>query len=86
MRSVFVGGSHAPIDWDERYKILLGVAEALVYLHKHAPIRVIHSNVNLHNIFLDENLVPKLSGFWFSRCFEVNEPDYVAVRQGPEIR
>ncbi|KAJ9538157.1 hypothetical protein OSB04_030890 [Centaurea solstitialis] len=44
LQSVFAGGSRAPIDWDERYKILLGVAQALAYLHNHAPIRVIHPN------------------------------------------
>ncbi|KAI3715805.1 hypothetical protein L6452_22792 [Arctium lappa] len=81
LNDLIVDGSRAPLDWDERYKILLGVAQALAYLHKHAPIRVIHSDVNLHNIFLDESLVPKLSGFWFSRCFEVNEPDHIAVRK-----
>ncbi|XP_024980576.1 probable receptor-like protein kinase At5g20050 isoform X2 [Cynara cardunculus var. scolymus] len=69
----------APLDWVEQYKILLGVAHALVYLHKHASIRVMHADVNLHNIFLDERLVPKLSGFWFSRCSKVNEPDCIAV-------
>ncbi|KAJ9538342.1 hypothetical protein OSB04_031075 [Centaurea solstitialis] len=68
-----------PLNWDERYKILLGVAQALVYLHKHAPMRVIHSDVNLLNIWLDESLVPKLCGFQFSRCSKIDEPDYIDV-------
>ncbi|KAJ9538160.1 hypothetical protein OSB04_030893, partial [Centaurea solstitialis] len=75
----FCDGSCAPLDWDDWYKILVGVGEALVYLHKLAPIRVIHSAVNLGNVLLDESLVPKLSGFRFSRCFKVNEPDYIAL-------
>ncbi|KAJ9538153.1 hypothetical protein OSB04_030886 [Centaurea solstitialis] len=70
---------HHPLNWDERCKILLGVAQALVYLHKHAPMRVIHSDVNLGNIWLDESLVPKLSGFQFSRCSKIDEPDYIDV-------
>ncbi|KAJ9538339.1 hypothetical protein OSB04_031072 [Centaurea solstitialis] len=69
----------SPLDWGERYKILLGVAQALAYLHKHVPIRVIHSDVNLSNILLDESLVPKLRGFWFSRCSKLDEPDYIDV-------
>ncbi|KAJ9538156.1 hypothetical protein OSB04_030889 [Centaurea solstitialis] len=68
-----------PLIWDSRYKILLGVAQALVYLHKHAPMRVIHSDVNLLNIWLDESLVPKLSRFQFSRCSKIDEPDYIDV-------
>ncbi|KAJ9538154.1 hypothetical protein OSB04_030887 [Centaurea solstitialis] len=59
--------------------LITGVAQALVYLHKHAPIRVIHSDVNLSSIWLDESLVPKLSGLWYSRCFKIDEPDYIDV-------
>ncbi|KAJ9538200.1 hypothetical protein OSB04_030933 [Centaurea solstitialis] len=69
----------APLIWDVRYKILLGVAQALVYLHNHAPIRVIHCDVTLRKIWLDESWVPRLSGFEFSRCFKIDEPDYIKV-------
>ncbi|KAL8242797.1 hypothetical protein R6Q59_013099 [Mikania micrantha] len=47
------------LNWDKRYKIILGVARALLYLHKDAPVRVIHSDVNSGNIFLDESLNAK---------------------------
>ncbi|GJW70304.1 kinase RLK-Pelle-CrRLK1L-1 family protein [Tanacetum coccineum] len=30
--------TRAPLDWDSRSKIILGVAQALLYLHRHAPI------------------------------------------------
>ncbi|KAI3715807.1 hypothetical protein L6452_22794 [Arctium lappa] len=85
LHDLIVDRRHAPLAWDEWYKVLLDVAQALVYLHKHAPVRVIHSDVNLDNIFLDESLVPKLTGFWLSRCFALNEPDGIVVHEIPEI-
>ncbi|KAD2393980.1 hypothetical protein E3N88_40957 [Mikania micrantha] len=63
------------LNWDKRYKIILGVARALLYLHKDAPVRVIHSDVNPRNIFLDESLNAKLSNFWNARCLAINETD-----------
>ncbi|KAD2394065.1 hypothetical protein E3N88_41042 [Mikania micrantha] len=63
------------LNWDTRYKIVLGVAKALLYLHKDAPVRVIHSDVNSGNIFLDESLNAKLSNFWNARFLAINETD-----------
>ncbi|XP_076943372.1 putative cysteine-rich receptor-like protein kinase 33 [Bidens hawaiensis] len=57
------------LGWNERYKIILGVARALLYLHyKNAPIRIVHGVVRPENILLDVNLEPKLSDFGFARC------------------
>ncbi|KAJ0488419.1 putative protein kinase RLK-Pelle-CrRLK1L-1 family [Helianthus annuus] len=64
------------LGWNERYKILLGVARVLLYLHKDAPIRIIHGDVRPENILLDESLEPKLSDFRFARCL-INETDCV---------
>ncbi|KAD2394070.1 hypothetical protein E3N88_41047 [Mikania micrantha] len=63
------------LDWDTRYKIVLGVAKALLYLHKDAPVRVIHCDVKPQNILLDESLNAKLSSFWNARCLAINETD-----------
>ncbi|KAJ9538340.1 hypothetical protein OSB04_031073 [Centaurea solstitialis] len=78
LEDLIYDSDRAPLHWDEWYKILLGVAQALVYLHKHPPIRA-HPRVDLGNIWLDESLVPKLSGFGHLRCFKVYEPDYIDV-------
>ncbi|KAJ9560168.1 hypothetical protein OSB04_005328 [Centaurea solstitialis] len=69
----------APLNWDERYKILLGVARALAYLHKEAPIRVIHRDLKPKHILLYENMVPRLSAFWYSRCSAIKDPDSITV-------
>ncbi|KAD2393978.1 hypothetical protein E3N88_40955 [Mikania micrantha] len=64
-----------PLNWDTRYKIVLGVARALLYLHKDAPVQVIHCDVTPRNIFLDESFNAKLSSFWNARCLAINEAD-----------
>nr|XP_043628349.1 receptor like protein kinase S.2-like [Erigeron canadensis] len=51
------------LDWNIRFKIILGVARVLVYLHKHAPVRIIHGDVKPEKILLNESMAPKLSGF-----------------------
>ncbi|KAD2393981.1 hypothetical protein E3N88_40958 [Mikania micrantha] len=61
------------LDWNKLYTIILGVASVLAYLHKHAPIRIIHGNVGPRNILLDENFNPKLSDFRFATA--INETD-----------
>ena len=67
----------ALLGWDERYKIVLGVARALVYLQQHAPSRIIHCYVNCSNILLDEQMNPKLSNFKFARGYtKTNEEDF----------
>ncbi|PWA59759.1 serine-threonine/tyrosine-protein kinase catalytic domain-containing protein [Artemisia annua] len=68
------------LDWNKRYKIILGIARVLVYLHKQAPIRIIHRNIKLGNILLDESYCPKLSFFGISKL--INETDCVHVDDG----
>ncbi|KAJ0744929.1 putative protein kinase RLK-Pelle-DLSV family [Helianthus annuus] len=60
---VFVDPMCNLLDWNKRYKIILGIARALVYLHRHAPFRIIHLDVQPANILIDESYNPRLSGF-----------------------
>ncbi|KAM0062213.1 putative protein kinase RLK-Pelle-DLSV family [Helianthus debilis subsp. tardiflorus] len=71
--------NRAPFNWDERYRILLGFARALLYLHKHAPIRVLHGDVKARNILLDEGLQPKLHGLYFAVSAPNNETDCIEM-------
>ncbi|PWA40981.1 serine-threonine/tyrosine-protein kinase catalytic domain-containing protein [Artemisia annua] len=63
------------LDRNKRYKIILGIARVLVYLHKQAPIRILHCNIKPGNILLDQSYCPKLSFFWISKL--INEADCV---------
>lgn len=59
------------LGWQERYKIALGVAEALDCLHNVAE-PIIHRDVKSSNILLSDDFEPTLSDFglatWASRC------------------
>nr|GFA82155.1 hypothetical protein [Tanacetum cinerariifolium] len=69
----------ALLGWDERHKILLGVARVVVYLHKHAPNRIIHCNVKPSNILLDERMNPKLLNFRIARSYSKKEDDISGI-------
>ncbi|XP_073045353.1 protein kinase STUNTED-like [Primulina eburnea] len=57
--------------WKERYKVALGVAEALDHLHNKAE-PIIHRDVKSSNILLSDDFKPQLADFglstWVSSC------------------
>ncbi|PRQ40203.1 putative protein kinase RLK-Pelle-DLSV family [Rosa chinensis] len=58
-----------PLRWELRYKIILGTAEGLAYLHEESKLRIIHRDIKLSNILLDENFMPKIADFGLARLF-----------------
>ncbi|GMI67590.1 hypothetical protein like AT5G63940 [Hibiscus trionum] len=49
--------------WQERYKVAVGLAEALDYLHNGCEQPVIHRDVKSSNILLSNDFLPQLSDF-----------------------
>lgn len=49
--------------WEERYKVALGMAEALDYLHNRGSQSVIHRDVKSSNILLSDEFDPQLADF-----------------------
>ncbi|KAG0499764.1 hypothetical protein HPP92_004455 [Vanilla planifolia] len=59
------------LGWAERYKIAVGVAEALSYLHSNDGTQpVIHRDVKSSNILLSDSFEPQLSDFGLAQWAE----------------
>ncbi|KAK6156775.1 LOW QUALITY PROTEIN: hypothetical protein DH2020_011023 [Rehmannia glutinosa] len=58
-----LGSKNKPIlDWDIRYRIALGVARAIAYLHEECLEWVLHCDIKPENILLGDDFCPKISG------------------------
>ncbi|OQU77259.1 hypothetical protein SORBI_3009G018450 [Sorghum bicolor] len=56
------------VDWSGiSYKIIKGICEGLQYLHEN---NIVHLDLNLPNILLNDNMVPKIYDFGLSRWFK----------------
>lgn len=53
-------GSEVKLEWSKRYKIALGTAEGLLYLHRSCRKRIIHRDIKADNILLTEDFEPQV--------------------------
>ncbi|KAM3279941.1 hypothetical protein ACQJBY_046990 [Aegilops geniculata] len=57
-------------EWRTCYKIIKGISEGLQFLHE---THIIHLDLKPANILLDDSMVPKITDFRLSRCFDKNQ-------------
>ncbi|KAM6585083.1 hypothetical protein CsatB_012085 [Cannabis sativa] len=67
---IFDPTKSAQLNWPSRFNIIHGVSRGLLYLHHDSNLRVIHRDLKVSNILLDQNMNPKISDFGLARIFE----------------
>uniref|UniRef100_A0ACD5W326 Uncharacterized protein n=1 Tax=Avena sativa TaxID=4498 RepID=A0ACD5W326_AVESA len=61
-------------EWGKCYEIIKGICEGVRYLHEN---NIIHLDLKPANILLDDNMIPKITDFGLSRCFDKNQSRHI---------
>ncbi|XP_074270925.1 cysteine-rich receptor-like protein kinase 34 [Silene latifolia] len=93
---ILFGPRQASLGWESRFRIIIGVANAVLYLHEDSRFKIIQRDLKPSNILLDHQLNPKVADLGLARLFNddqsqsdikgiVGTPGYMApeyARQG----
>ncbi|XP_070016495.1 LRR receptor-like serine/threonine-protein kinase RGI5 isoform X4 [Nicotiana sylvestris] len=69
--------SNRNLDWEIRYKIAVGSAQGLAYLHHYCVPAILHRDVKCNNILLDSKFEAYLADFGLAKL--MNSPNYQAM-------
>ncbi|KAL7143885.1 hypothetical protein ABFS83_08G221500 [Erythranthe nasuta] len=67
LATVLHGSVESSLDWKIRYKVAIGIAEGLQYLHCNCQKRIIHRDITASNILLSEDYEAQVSDFGLAK-------------------
>ncbi|KAL9355287.1 hypothetical protein Peur_053257 [Populus x canadensis] len=67
------------LDWPTRFKICVGIARGLAFLHEGSAIRIVHRDIKGTNVLLDKDLNAKISDFGLAKLNEA-ENTHISTR------
>ncbi|KAJ7196587.1 hypothetical protein O6H91_Y507300 [Diphasiastrum complanatum] len=59
-----------PIPWEDRYRVALGTAQGLEYLHHDCVPTIIHRDIKANNILLDGDMEPCIGDFGLAKLVD----------------
>ncbi|KAH9321362.1 hypothetical protein KI387_016001, partial [Taxus chinensis] len=67
LASVLHGANTQLLEWPVRYKVAVGTARGLHYLHKCCQRRIIHRDIKASNVLLGQDFEPQISDFGLAK-------------------
>ncbi|KAM2606428.1 hypothetical protein TB2_035111 [Malus domestica] len=67
------------LGWATRVKILKGLAHALSYSHNDCSSPIVHRDVTVNNVLLDQDFEPRLSDFGTARLLSANSSNWTHI-------
>ncbi|XP_022898702.1 probable LRR receptor-like serine/threonine-protein kinase RFK1 isoform X2 [Olea europaea var. sylvestris] len=71
--------SELMLDWPTRFKICIGIARGLAFLHDESRLKIVHRDIKATNVLLDGDLNPKISDFGLARLNE-DEKTHISTK------
>ncbi|KAJ0652690.1 putative protein kinase RLK-Pelle-DLSV family [Helianthus annuus] len=79
LANALFGKSGLTLDWLTRFKICIGIARGLAFLHDESRLKIVHRDIKATNVLLDKDLNPKISDFGLARLHE-DDKSHVSTR------
>ncbi|MFS7955348.1 putative protein kinase RLK-Pelle-DLSV family [Helianthus anomalus] len=73
------GERRGTLNWEKRFDIICGVARGLSHLHNEIHAKIIHRDIKLNNILVDDDFQPKICDFGLARL-QPEDQTYVSTR------
>ncbi|XP_074279061.1 LEAF RUST 10 DISEASE-RESISTANCE LOCUS RECEPTOR-LIKE PROTEIN KINASE-like 2.4 isoform X2 [Silene latifolia] len=78
---LFKGNNYHLLGLEMLFKIAIGVARGLEYLHRGCNTRILHFDIKPHNILLDENFCPKISDFGLAKSYPQRDSSTLSITE-----
>ncbi|KAK4477562.1 hypothetical protein RD792_016794 [Penstemon davidsonii] len=78
---IFDEAQHRLLNWDVRFKIIMGIVRGIIYLHQDSGMKIIHRGITLDHILLDIQMNPKISEFGRAVTLEDNQSEVKTLKK-----